>query len=193
MKSILTKIKSLIKRGYISRVSTNTSFYQIMQVSYLGKTGDAEYISPYGLYSNCPTKIPVIIWNLQGYENNRAAMPFSEDDRFKDLAVGEVKVGSPVSGSYVYFKADGKIEIKSNGDLDINITGNANLTVSGDVNLNANDVNITATSSVSIDSPSTSLGTGGNPIARNGDQIKVNVGGTDYFGTITGGGNNTSI
>ena len=178
MNSLLTKIKSLIKRGYVSRASANDSFYQIMQVSYLGKAGDAEYISPYGLYSNCPTKTPVVIWNLQGYENNRAAMPFSENDRFKNLAVGEVKVGSPVTESYVYFKSDGKIEIESKGDLDINITGDVNLTASGNVNISA---------------PKTNLGAAGNAIARTGDQIKVNVGGTDYFGTITGGGNNTSI
>jgi hypothetical protein len=178
MRSLLTKIKSLIKRGYVSRASANNSFYQIMQVSYLGKTGDAEYISPYGLYSNCPVDTPVLLWNLQSFENNRAGMPFSEDDRFKNLAVGEVKVGNPVTGSYVYFKADGKIEIESKSEMDISINGNVNLTASGNVNVNASQTN---------------LGTGGNKIARLGDEVTVDISGTPYTGTITTAGNNTSI
>jgi len=186
MKALLTKIKSLIKRGYVTRTSTNSSYYQIFQVSYLGKAGDAEYISPYGLYSNCPLNIPVLIWNLQGYENNRAAMPFSENDRFKNLAVGEVKVGSPFTGSYVYFKADGKIEIESKGQMDVTINGNVNLNVSGAVNL-------TASGNVNVDAPQTNLGTGGAKIARLGDQVTVVISGTPYTGTITGSGNNTSI
>lgn len=178
MKSLLAKIKSIVKRGYVTRESSDNSFYPIVQISYLGKVGDAEYITPYGYNCNFPVETPVIIWNLQAFENNRACMPFLENDRFKSLAVGEIKVGSPKTGSYVYFKADGKIEIESKGDLDITVNG---------------AVNLTATSSVNIDAPLTNLGVGGNQIARLGDTVRVVVSGTPYDGTITSAGTNTSI
>ena len=107
MKKLFMLLRSLIKRGYVTRVSQDNGFYPVVQVSYLGKVGDAEYIMPYGYNCNFPVNTPVAIWNLQAYENNRVCMPFLEGDRFKNLAVGEVKVGSPPTGSYVYFKSDG--------------------------------------------------------------------------------------
>ena len=169
MKSLFTKLINLIKLGYISRSLPDTNDEPLTQVSYFNTTLYARVISPYGLYSNLPENTGVILWNVNGHETNPAAMGYYRQDRFKGLASGEVLTGNPITKSYIKFTADGKIEIISTGDVD--------LTVSGTVN---------------IDAAQTNLGVGGNDIARSGDPVKVNVAGTDYFGTITAGGTNTS-
>ncbi|MGD9276257.1 MAG: hypothetical protein PVJ67_03740 [Candidatus Pacearchaeota archaeon] len=58
---------------------------------------------------------------------------------------------------------------------------------------NDGSVEIYTSGNVNINAAQTNLGSGGNQIARLGDQITVNIGGTDYYGTITSAGTNTSI
>ena len=84
-------------------------------------------------------------------------------------------------GQYIKIQVDG-IRIFS-PDQDINIT------TTKDHNVEADKFNVLASQ--------TNLGSGGAPIARQGDAIQVTItrgssSGT-YNGTITGGGNNTSI
>ena len=57
--------------------------------------------------------------------------------------------------------------------MNITLKGDVNLTTTGTVNLNAPNVNLG--------------GSGGSPIARQGDTIQVVVSGTPYNGTITSG------
>jgi hypothetical protein len=86
----------------------------------------------------------------------------------------------------------GRIEIRNNDRtsfMSIEDDGTITITSNGEVNVNASTVN--------IDASTTNLGDGGQPIARQGDSVEVTVtsgssAGT-YNGTITGGGDNTSI
>jgi hypothetical protein len=175
---LLTKVMNLIKRGYVSNSLPDTADYSQVQVSYMGNSRKAAVINPYGLYTRLPLNTNVIMFSVNGQEENSAVVGYSREDRFKNLNEGEVLIGNPETGSYIKFESDNKIEILSKGDLNIDVTGN---------------VNLKASTAVNVDSPATNLGTGGNQIARLGDQITVIVGGTPYTGNITSAGVNTSI
>jgi len=94
---------------------------------------------------------------------------------------------------YAVNAADGTVcgELYLKNDGNIEITGGAalNITVNGPANIKA--------ASVNYDSPITNLGNGGQPIARLGDEITVEItsgssAGT-YKGKISSAGVNTSI
>ncbi len=182
MKSLYTKILNLIKRGYVSRRIADDKNAALAQVTYLGKTGISEVINPYGLYSNLPENIPVVVFSVQSQEDNRACIGYSQAERFKNLNAGEVVVGNPKTNSFVKFDENGNIEIESNQKINIKSADNVELDVTGDVNL-------TVTGDVNVDAQQVNLGVGGEPIARLGDQVTV-AGNT---GTITSAGTNTSI
>jgi hypothetical protein len=168
---LLAKLRNLLRRGYVSRTVTDDGDYPLAQISYLNNVGISERISPYGLDSQLPQDTQVLLFTIQGHETNRACIGYSQDERFKNLDSGEVVVGNPVKQTSIKFDKTGKIIITSDGDIDITATGK----------------------NVNIDAAQTNLGSGGNAIARLGDEVTVNVGGTDYIGTITSAGNNTSI
>lgn len=210
-------LQNIIKRCYLSILADDTKNYQVGQISYLGKPGgDAEILSLYGFSFNPPIKSQGIVLTISGREENRVALLNLPKQRFKNLLPGEVQVGNFEQQTSVKFDNDGNVTITSTKDVivnsdqdvlvnsardvtvsalnDVSVTAAQNVTVSGTttVNVNSANINLTASSKVNIVSPLTSLG-GGLALARTGDAIKVNVGGTDYFGTITGGGTNTSI
>jgi len=160
------KIKSLIKRGYVSSFIKDNRPTAIAQVNYFDKTSISEILSPYGLNIGLPEKTDLIIFNIQGKEGTQICMGYSKNDRFMNLEQGEVVIGSPKTKSYIKFKEDGKIEIESKEDI--------NIIVNGNVNIDATKIN---------------LGIGGAKIARLGDQVTVD----GSTGTITSAGENTSI
>lgn len=169
-KMILTKTQNLVKRGYVSLLDQDDKNVPHNQVSYLGKTGISERISPYGLYANLPKDTQVLLFSVCGDEANLAHIGYSQDKRFKNLKNGEVLVGNPQTQSYVKFDADGNIEVEAKGKLIIN--------VSGDAEIKANNVK--------IDAAKVDLGVGGKAIARQGDSITTG-------GTIVATSVNTSL
>jgi len=160
-------MRNLIKRAYVSNTSKDSESYNIIQVTYFGdKTGDAEVINPYGLYTNLPKDIQVLLFSGNSNEENRACIGYSQDDRFKNLdPEGEVVTGNPKSRAFIKFDKNGNIEINAPEEI----------------NIKAKKVN--------IDADETNLGVGGAKIARLGDEVTVN----SDIGTITGSGDNTSI
>jgi hypothetical protein len=172
-----TKVRNIVKRGYVTKPGDDTSDYHIIQISYLSpaKTANAELISPYGLSVNLPKDIQVLTFSVQAHEENKACIGYSQSGRFKNLEPGEVVVGNPGTGSFVKFVNDGTIEVSSTDAVSITTTA---------------DVNITA-DNVVVDANKVDLGTGGAKIARLGDAVQVNLG--TGIGTITSGGTNTSI
>lgn len=166
VKNLDVKVKNLIKRGYVSHFIADTYPHAITQVTYFGKTSNAEIVSPYGLSVGLPEETNLIVFNIQGKEENKACFGYSQNDRFLNLKRGEVVIGSPKTKSHIKFNEDGTIEIDSKGTI--------NIKVNGDVNVDATKVN---------------LGVGGAKIARLGDEVTVG----SSTGTITSAGENTSI
>lgn len=160
-KMILTKTQNLVKRGYVSLHDKNDKNVPSNQISYLGKTGISERISPYGLYANLPKNTQVLLFSVSGDEANLAHIGYSQEKRFKEILGdkdGRVIVGNPETQSYVLFDEEGNIEIDAKGKLIIN--------VSGDAEIKANDVK--------IDAAKVDLGVGGKKIALDGDSVVSN-------------------
>ena len=175
---MINTIRNLIKRCYVTLARDDSQNYPSSQISYLGKVGDAEILSLYGFSFNAPEGSQGIVFSIAGHEENRVALLNLPKERFKNLKKGEIQIGNFKKGTSIKFDEDGNITITSANDVTIN---------------GATNVTINASAKVDINAPLTNLGSGGNKIARLGDQIKVNVGGTDYFGTINSAGTNTSI
>lgn len=171
---LFNKVKNFIKRCIISETSDDSNIYAIAKIKYYDKDSIAEAIYPYGMSANAPVDTVCILFNINGHESNRACIPYAIIDRFKNLKSGEVIFGSPATQSYVKFMTNGDIEI----DGTKTIFKKGTFTIEEEATIDCTKIN---------------LGSGGNEIARKGDQIKVNVGGTDYIGTIITGGTNTSI
>lgn len=177
--ALQTKTRNLVKRGYVTAPGSDENDYAVIQISCLSpaKTANAELVSPYGLSVNLPKDIQVLTFSVQGHEENKACIGYSQVNRFKNLKPGEVVVGNPgsisedgtveVPSSFVKFANDGTIEISSDSDITV---------VADNVSVNANTVD---------------LGVGGAKIARLGDTVHVSLATGD--GTITSGGTNTSI
>lgn len=169
MKDLIVSLKNLITYARVTLPLDDSKNFKIVQITYLDKTTNALIVLPYGLYAGIPNNIRLLKFNVLGDPGNLSVIPFDQENRYKNLAEYEVKVGNPNSGSYIYFKADGSIEIKSTSDMTIDVNG---------------DLNIKATN-FKIDAIKTDLGVSGAKIARVGDAVSG--------GVITTGGTNTSI
>lgn len=173
-KDILNRISNGIKRAFVSLVGSDSEAFQTTQISYLGKTADTEVIYPYGLCGNPPTGSLVLLFNVQGQEENRAGIANLPNKRFKNLKAGEVAVGNYLTTSVVKFLENGNIEVFCQNNEIITITQNANITIGG-----SSTVNIVGTATINC--PTTTI---------NGD---VNINGNlNVLGDSTSTGN-TSI
>lgn len=144
------------KRAYITKSSSDDKNFHIAQASYMGQVADVEILTPYGLYSTLPANAHVVLWNLNGNEENRVGFGNTPPTRFKNLAAGEVVVGSPQTLSNVKFDTNGQvivtgkngttITIDSSGNISISTEGNFNLNATGDVIINGATIQLNGNS-----------------------------------------------
>lgn len=131
--------QNLTKRGFITKPDDDKSTYHVSQVEYMERVCDVEIILPYGFYSNAPKDSMVVIWNVQGMEENRVGLAYKPDDRYKMLKPGEVALGSPQAKTKIFFDSDGGIMVtgKNNASIKIDKDGNISISTQGNFNLNA--------------------------------------------------------
>ena len=134
---LLRKIRSLIRRAIVSLSLPDDGDYPIVQVSYLGKTGNMEVIWPYGMNGQLPADAQAFCFNIEGMEENKAGIGNVPTLRLKVDAEGEVSFGNPLTGSVTYYRENGDIETIGKNDKSVTIDGDMNITVAGDVNINA--------------------------------------------------------
>lgn len=115
---------------------------------------------------------------------------YNNDNRTHSISDGIFQLGFlPDNEKFIFPEGEIVIGLK-NQTFTLSVDENGNLTmITKNINLKATQI--------TIDSPKTIIGTGGQPIARVGDSVEVNVtsgssAGT-WSGTITSGGVNTSI
>jgi len=123
MKTILTKITNLIKRGYVTLPNKDAADYSTAQVSYFGKTSYVNTVYPYGMSANAPADTLVLLFNVLGQEENLAGIPYGVGERFKNLKSGEVVFWSPVTKSYIRFSENKDITIYSTGKMVLDSVG----------------------------------------------------------------------
>lgn len=115
--------------------------------SWLGREEqEIQLASLYGLISNPPAGSQVFLLPQNGQESACIGLADHPNLRtIRDTASGEVGLENYLTGSYMMFRQDGKIEIFTQaGDLDISITGNATISVDGNITATVTG-NVTAT------------------------------------------------
>lgn len=145
MRHLYTKIKNLIKRGYVSKLFDDSNTIPAVEVSYLGKNGIAELLNPYGFNAMPPLGTQVLIFSVNSVEANRICLAYSQKNRFKNLNEGEVVVGNPVQETYIKFDDEGDIIVEVKRDFEVNVQRNVKVTVGRDMDIDISggrDINI---------------------------------------------------
>jgi hypothetical protein len=135
---ILNRIAGMVKRAYVTLVGDDSGRYQTTQIGYLGKTADMEVIYPYGLCGNPPKNSLVLLFNVQGMEENRAGIANLLSERFKNLKEGEVAIGNYLTKSVIKFLENGDIEIHGTNDERVTIDRNCNININGNCDISVN-------------------------------------------------------
>ncbi len=180
---MLRKIRNLIKKAIITLILEDTANVQKSQVQFYDNVRDVEIISPYGIYGVAPLGSQVVLFQVNGQEENLVGIADDVNNRPKNLKEGELILKNIKTNTAIYFKQDGSLEVTTNGNL--------NITVDGDADITADNVDVNALQ-VDINASVTNLGVGGNAIARVGDFVDFNSSSPTYTQIITGG-TNTSI
>lgn len=178
---MINLMRNLIKRCRVTLSTPDDENFPSVQVSFNGKVRTVEVIMPYGLSARIPVDALGHKLLINGNEDDQAAIFNTPTERFKLKAEGEVAIGNPKSGSVVYFRENGDIQIIGKNAFDITVDAGMNLTVAGGVTINA-DVTINGTLKVSGDTVLDSL---------------LEVDGIDFathvHGGVTAGGSNTGV
>jgi len=182
---------NMIKRALITNPSKDDGQFGVSQSEYLGKTGNAQDVFPYGMHAVPPEGTLTLLMNVNGQEENGAQIPMSDQLRTKNKKPGEVEFGNMVVGSIMIFKENGDWNVTIKGDVNLNVDGDVNITAGGDVNVTASSATVTA-STIDLDG-NCSLGSGGPAISRVGDTV-IGLGPSfPVIGSIsTGSGNHTA-
>lgn len=133
--SVLNKIRAMFKFGYVSNIGDDSEDLPKSQYTYHEQSKDIVTIYPYGFCANAPADNLAVVANM-GTTDQKIAFTASGKDRFKNLKGGEVVVGNFVTGDFVKFNAEQKIEVVSSGSVDITapaINVNGGTTIAGDV------------------------------------------------------------
>ena len=136
------------------------------QLTYNGSPATVEMINPYGVHSSLPLDKQVLctVFAVGANEDNRVAMGYTPTLRPKPLEEGEVVFYHPLTGSKVYFKSNGEIEIHASNenaasgtvrifsDNDVRIfVGKEGASTAGDFLVGATgDVDITSEGTVTV-------------------------------------------
>lgn len=128
--SILSCIKSLIKRGKTTLPGNDSGLAMTAQIQYMNKVTTSHIINPAGFGHNPTPGNLAIIFNVSGVEDNLSTIVTNDFNRIKNLVPGETVIYNTVTKSHIIFKQDGSIEINApviniNGDL--NVSGKTNL------------------------------------------------------------------
>jgi len=166
--------KNSIRMSVITSPGSDDTQFPTQQMFYLGKVADGITLFPYGFHANVTADVLALMFSVQGLPENRLAMPFNTKKRPK-LAAGEVAFFHPPTNSFIIGRA--------NGDLDIE-TGDGG---TGNVNIKCKQANVTASESVSFDTPEATF-TGN--VTIDGD-LDV-TGATTLSATVTSNGKDIS-
>lgn len=127
---------NLIKLVSVLSTSEGTIF-QKLKSAFFGKTQDLKPLGIYGISFNPPLDSFGVAFSANGYDDDIFVAVDRPDLRFKNLLPGELKIGNYLTGDFVYFKADGTVEV----------TSSVKITVT------APEVKIVASTKVEITSP----------------------------------------
>jgi len=108
----------------------DTGNFRSAVVEALGKSQKVQAFSPYGLCSNPPDDSLAIAFNILGIAANTVAIIDDPKNRKKGLAKGEVAIVNYLTGTFIYLKENGGIDVEIEQGPFVNITPD------GTINLN---------------------------------------------------------
>lgn len=170
-------INQSIKQAVITAVTDDSSAYPQGQGEHNEKPVKYTRLSPYGLDTNPPKDLWVLLFSSQAQEAVKLGIASDFLKRFKDLKEGEVALYNTLSKSFVFLKENGDIEIDAKNDLIANVAkdmastvggnatidvagdmsaivgGDMSITVTGDVTVNATNITATASAQASVAAP----------------------------------------
>ena len=106
------KKRNTIKTGLLKSINEGQ---HTCEVSYLGKEYEAVLFSPFGLYSYPDNKIPCLILQINGDEDNLVAIPYDPDNR-PTLDKGDAGLKTSNGKMSLFLHKNGKIEITGESD-----------------------------------------------------------------------------
>lgn len=173
----------MINSSSLSKSSEDDGNFQISQIKYNNRTVNSYMIHPYGFGSNPPPQSYCITFSIQDDEANRATIACAPQLRPKNLESGESYWGNLVSGTYTIATSNGDLvsiikndkKVSIDNDLNITVSGDVKITVGGDASIEVSGNTDIKSESVFIDSQKIDLGDGGEPIARLGDAVEVDL------------------
>jgi phage gp45-like len=115
-KWIEQKLRNLVKIAQVTRPGADDGLDTVSQVEYMGKPTNAAVFYPYGVSANAPNTSSVLLLSIGGSSQNAIGIPFSTENRFRDLKSGEVKIGNFVTKANVFFSEDGSVTIEAGLD-----------------------------------------------------------------------------
>jgi len=128
-------IKNVIRWAMTTRDGDDSGDCPKLQVGYLGKIGDAAAWFPYGLHANVPAGELAVMFAMNGNPESRVVLPGSAKARPHPIAVGEVVLYHPGTGSLVHLKANGDVLVQAAGNVAVEAAGTADVTAAGDITL----------------------------------------------------------
>jgi hypothetical protein len=124
IKTIINKLRNIVKRGYITDSTTNdSSAYSVIQVSFHGKISNAENYYPYGYTAMPPEQTTVLLFGVSAQSDNLIGLPYMQSERWKGLEIGEVIFGNPITQSYIKFLQNNDVKLFTKGNVNVDFSG----------------------------------------------------------------------
>lgn len=196
----LDKLKNVVRWATVTGPVDQTQQFPVQQLTYKGKVANCMMVFPYGMYSHVSTTDAlVMMFAVEGNADNRAGIPAIPQKRPVDLEQNEVAIYHPFTNSFIKFRNNGNIEIdtapvnaetgeQTLGSITVNCVNatvtaseNVNVTAIQNIGLTCVEATVTASTSVTIDTPETTI-TGN--LTVQGD--------TTLTSTVTSGGKDIS-
>lgn len=135
-----------IKLGKVTLNTSDEESIPSLQLTYLGKVANAALLLPYGLTARPPKDTLCLVINIGGQEENRIAIPLGTAKRKKGLKDGETVIENQITGSFLYMREDGTLEINIPKDLETIVTA---------ISIQASGETILQTTKLTINAPAT--------------------------------------
>lgn len=149
-----------MKLGSITLVGEDAGAFSHSQLQYLGRVIGFRELTPYSVYSKCPAGDDSLVthWAFNGIEEDRGGIANVLTTRFKDLKPGEAKHGAPTTGTHIFYKENGDMDVTVINDQNVNIKGNGTINVSGNVTINVTGTTtIVSGGNINITAPLTTI------------------------------------
>jgi phage gp45-like len=110
---MLRKLKQIIRQAVISFLTDDTEAYPIFQVTSNQKATDVIRLSTYGIFGMPPLDSHVVLFSSQGQEAVKFGIANDFLRRKKGLKEGECGLLNTLTGTFIFLREDGKIEINA--------------------------------------------------------------------------------